>query len=100
MLWISREGRGAVAQPLERWRPHLDGGNSFALPVKVSSGSVRNDQDARVVVDNATGYAYVTFDNSIQGGKGTAMFVSVSKDHGATWSNSLKFATFQNPVSV
>src|SRR5439155_589005 len=55
-----------------------DGGTSFALPVKVSSGSVRSDQDARVVVDNATGYAYLTFDNSVQGGKGTAMFVSVS----------------------
>ncbi len=36
-----------------------DGGNSFALPVKVSSGSVRSDQDARVVVDNTTGYAYL-----------------------------------------
>jgi len=77
-----------------------DGGNSFALPVKVSSGSVRNDQDARIAVDPRTGYAYVTFDNSIQGGKGTAMYVSVSKDHGATWSNSLQFATFQNPVCL
>jgi hypothetical protein len=77
-----------------------DGGNSFALPVKVSSGSVRSDQDARVVVDNATGYAYLTFDNSVQGGKGTAMYVSVSKDHGATWSNSFQFATFQNPVCL
>src|SRR5881394_1509636 len=77
-----------------------DGGNSFALPVKVSSGSVRSDQDARVVVDNATGYAYLTFDNSVQGGKGTAMFVSVSTDHGATWSNSFKFGTFQNPVCL
>src|SRR5881409_3032620 len=77
-----------------------DGGNSFALPVKVSSGSVRSDQDARVVVDNATGYAYLTFDNSVQGGKGTAMFVSVSTDRGATWSKSLQFATFQNPVCL
>src|SRR5204863_71758 len=77
-----------------------DGGNSFALPVKVSSGSVRSDQDARIAVDPRTGYAYVTFDNSIQGGKGTAMYVSVSKDHGATWSNSIQFATFQNPVCL
>ncbi len=77
-----------------------DGGNSFAVPVKVSSGSVRSDQDARVVVDPATGYAYLTFDNSVQGGKGTAMFVSVSTDHGATWSKSLRFATFQNPVCL
>src|SRR5437660_4989483 len=77
-----------------------DGGNSFALPIKVSSGSVRSDQDARVVVDNATGYAYLTFDNSVQGGKGTAMYVSVSTDRGATWSKSLQFATFQNPVCL
>src|SRR5881396_2780642 len=77
-----------------------DGGNSFDLPVKVSSGSVRSDQDARVVVDPATGYAYLTFDNSVQGGKGTAMFVSVSTDHGATWSKSFQFATFQNPVCL
>jgi hypothetical protein len=77
-----------------------DGGNSFDLPVKVSSGSVRSDQDARIAVDPRTGYAYVTFDNSIQGGKGTAMYVSVSKDHGATWSNSIQFATFQNPVCL
>ncbi|PYP40766.1 MAG: hypothetical protein DMD48_02395, partial [Gemmatimonadetes bacterium] len=69
-------------------------------PVKVSSGSVRSDQDARVVVDPATGYAYLTFDNSVQGGKGTAMFVSVSTDRGATWSKSLRFATFQNPVCL
>jgi len=77
-----------------------DGGNSFDLPVKVSSGSIRSDQDARVVVDPATGYAYLTFDNSVQGGKGTAMFVSVSTDHGATWSKSFRFGTFQNPVCL
>ena len=77
-----------------------DGGNSFDLPVKVSSGSIRSDQDARVVVDPATGYAYLTFDNSVQGGKGTAMFVSVSTDHGVTWGRSIQFATFQNPVCL
>src|SRR5207247_10931535 len=49
---------------------------------------------------NATGYAYLTFDNSVQGGKGTAMYVSVSMDRGATWSKSLQFATFQNPVCL
>src|SRR5579859_1074564 len=77
-----------------------DGGNSFAAPVKVTTGSVRSDQDARVVVDPATGYAYVTLDNSIQGGKGTSMFVSVSKDHGATWATPFQFAIFQNPVCL
>jgi hypothetical protein len=77
-----------------------DGGHSFSTPVQVTSGSVRSDQDARVVTDPSTGYAYLTFDNSIQGGKGTAMFVSVSKDHGATWSAPYQFATFQNPVCL
>jgi|SRR5579859_720567 len=77
-----------------------DGGRTFAPPVKVTSGSVRNDQDARVVTDPATGYAYLTFDNSVQGGKGTAMFASVSTDHGATWSAPVRFATFQNPVCL
>jgi hypothetical protein len=77
-----------------------NGGRSFAQPVKVTSGSVRSDQDARIVTDPSTGYAYLTFDNSIQGGKGTAMYVSVSKDRGATWSTPFKFATFQNPVCL
>jgi hypothetical protein len=77
-----------------------DGGRTFPSPVKVTSGSVRSDQDARVVTDPRTGYAYLTFDNSIQGGKGTAMFVSVSKDRGATWSAPVKLATFQNPVCI
>src|SRR5207237_8982303 len=77
-----------------------DGGASFAAPVKVTSGSVHSDQDARVVTDPVTGYAYLTFDNSIQGGKGTAMFVSVSKDRGASWSAPVRLATFQHPVCV
>jgi Neuraminidase (sialidase) len=77
-----------------------DGGRSFAPPVKVTSGSVLSDQDARIVTDPKTGYAYLTFDNYVLGGKGTAMFVSVSKDRGATWSKPYKFATFQNPVCI
>lgn len=77
-----------------------DGGRSFSAPVKVTSGSVRSDQDARVVTDPRTGTVYLTFDNSIQGGKGTAMFLSVSTDHGATWSKPYTFATFNNPVCV
>jgi hypothetical protein len=77
-----------------------DGGTSFAAPVQVTSGSVLSDQDARIVTDPATGYAYLTFDNYILGGKGTVMFVSVSKDRGTTWSKPLKFATFQNPVCL
>ena len=77
-----------------------DGGASFSAPVLVTSGSVHSDQDARVVTDPATGYAYLTFDNSIQGGTGTAMFVSVSKDHGASWSAPTKIGLFENPVCL
>ncbi len=77
-----------------------NGGQSFAAPVLVTSGSVHSDQDARVVTDPRTGYAYLTFDNSVLGGKGTVMFVSVSKDKGVTWSKPFQFATFQNPVCV
>ena len=77
-----------------------DGGASFTAPVQVTSGSVHSDQDARVVTDPSTGYAYLTFDNSIMGGKGTALFVSVSKDRGATWSAPVRFGTFQNPVCL
>ena len=75
-------------------------GVSFAAPVQVTSGSVRSDQDARIVTDPATGYAYLTFDNSIQGGKGTAIFVSVSKDKGATWSAAQRVGTIVNPVCL
>ncbi len=77
-----------------------DGGLSFSTPVKVSSGSVRSDQDARVVTDPRNGTAYLTFDNSVQGGKGTAMFVSVSHDRGATWSAPFRLGTFVNPVCL
>lgn len=77
-----------------------NGGLSFNAPVKVTSGSVRSDQDQRIVTDPATGTAYLTFDNSIQGGKGTAMFVTSSRDRGVTWSAPFQFATFQNPVCV
>ena len=77
----------------------VDGGLSFNHPVAVTSGSVRNDQDQRIVTDSR-GTAYLTFDNSVQGGKGAAMFVSTSSDRGATWSAPILLGTFQNPVCV
>ena len=77
-----------------------NGGRSFNAPVVVTSGSVRNDQDQRIVTDPRTGVAYLTFDNSIQGGKGTAMYVSTSADRGATWSSPSQLGTFQNPVCL
>lgn len=77
-----------------------NGGRSFGQPVIVTSGSVRSDQDQRIVTDPHDGTAYLTFDNSVQGGKGTAMFVSVSHNRGASWSAPIRFATFQNPVCL
>lgn len=76
-----------------------DGGRSFGTPVAVTSGSVRSDQDQRIVTD-ARGTAYLTFDNSVQGGKGTAMYVSISSNRGKSWSAPLLFGTFQNPVCL
>jgi hypothetical protein len=77
-----------------------DGGRSFSRPVKVSSGNVRSDQDQRIVTNADGSVAYVTFDNAIQGGKGTAMFVSKSVDHGKNWSTPFQFAVFTNPVCL
>ena len=77
-----------------------DGGKSFSLAQKVTSGSVRSDQDQRIVTDPRTGYAYLTFDNSIQGGKGTALYISMSKDRGVSWSAPIQLGTFQNPVCI
>jgi hypothetical protein len=78
----------------------VDGGLSFQTPVVVTSGSVHSDQDARVVTDPATGYAYLTFDNTILGGKGTAMFVSRSTTHGASWEAPVRIGLFENPVCL
>ena len=77
-----------------------DGGRSFALPVKVSSGSVITDQDQRIVTDPRDGTAYLTFDNGIQGGRGMPLYVSVSHDRGASWSTPVAFAAFTNPVCL
>ena len=77
-----------------------DGGRSFSLAQKVTSGSVRSDQDQRITTDPRTGTAYLTFDNSIQGGKGTAMYVATSTDRGVSWSAPSRLGTFQNPVCL
>jgi hypothetical protein len=77
-----------------------DKGLSFSKPVKVSSGNVRSDQDQRIVTNANGSVAYVTFDNSIQGGKGTAIYVASSTDHGKSWGAPIQLATFQNPVCL
>ena len=77
-----------------------DGGRSFTFAQRITDGSVRSDQDQRIVSDPRTGTAYLTFDNGVQGGKGTVMYVSQSTDRGASWSTPQLLATFQNPVCL
>ncbi|MFL5562998.1 MAG: sialidase family protein [Gemmatimonadaceae bacterium] len=77
-----------------------DGGRTFSAAQKVTDGPIRSDQDARIVTDRTTGTAYLTFDNGIQGGKGTAMYVSVSTDRGVSWSTPALIGLFQNPVCL
>jgi len=76
-----------------------DGGRSFSAPVKVTVGNIRNNQDQRIVTA-PNGDAYLTFDNGVQGGKGTVLYVTKSTDGGATWSTPVQFATLVNPVCV
>lgn len=75
-------------------------GASFGPPVKVTSGTTRSDQDQRIVTNGDGSVAYLVFDNSIQGGKGTAMFVSRSADRGQTWSTPVQLGNFSNPVCL
>ena len=56
-------------------------------------------QDQRIVTA-PNGDAYLTFDNGVQGGKGTVLYVAKSTDGGATWSDPIQFATLVNPVCV
>jgi hypothetical protein len=74
-----------------------NGAHSFSIPVQITTGTVRNNQDARIV-SAPDGTLFLTFDNGVQGGKGTVMYVSKSTDGGQTWSAPVKFAAFNNPV--
>jgi hypothetical protein len=75
-----------------------DGGDTFAL-TQVTTGSVRNNQDQRVVTD-PQGNAYLTFDNGVQGGKGTVLYVSKLVRGSDTWSTPYVFAALTNPVCL
>jgi len=77
-----------------------DKGVSFNAPVKVSSGPNHSDQDQRIVTNASGSVAYLTFDNSVPGGKGNVMFVSQSLDHGVTWSKPVLFGSMTNPVCL
>jgi len=76
-----------------------NGGRSFSAPVKVSVGNIRNNQDQRIVTDE-NGNAYLTFDNGVQGGKGTVLYMTKSTNGGTSWSAPVQFAALFNPVCV
>src|SRR5438067_4206749 len=74
-----------------------DGAKTFSTPVQITSGPVRNNQDARIV-SAPDGTLFLTFDNGVQGGKGTVIYASSSRDGGATWSTPTIVAALVNPV--
>lgn len=76
-----------------------DGARTFSPPILVTQGPIRNNQDARIVT-GPDGTVYLTFDNGIQGGKGTANYVAVSHDGGASWSTPIPFSLYNNPVCL
>ncbi len=75
-----------------------DQGGTWTLS-KITAGNVRNNQDQRVVTD-PSGNAYLVFDNGVQGGKGTVLYVSKSTNGGLGWSAPVQFAALANPVCV
>jgi hypothetical protein len=75
-----------------------NGGTSFTV-TELTSGNTRNNQDQRIVTD-PQGNAYLTFDNGIQGNKGTALYVSKLAHGSNTWTTPYQFATLTDPVCV
>ena len=94
VTWAQFNGQG-TRSPVWVGVSH-DQGATWTLS-KVTSGTVRSNQDQRVVTD-ASGNAYLVFDNGVQGGKGTVLYVSKSTDRGLTWSIPVQFAALTNPV--
>ena len=77
-----------------------NGGKSFTTPAQITASTVRANQDARIVTNGDGTHAYLVFDNGVQGGKGSVMYVSESSDRGLTWSAPVQFAQFVNPVCL
>lgn len=97
VTWAQFNGQGTHSPVLVA--TSIDGGRSFSTPVNVTFANIRNNQDQRIV-SAPNGDAYLTFDNGVQGGKGTVFYVSKSTDGGATWSNPIQFASLVNPVCL
>lgn len=94
VTWAQFDGRGTHSPVYVAISK--DQGASFTV-TQVTTGSVRNNQDQRVVTDPA-GNAYLTFDNGIQGRKGTALYVSKLARGATSWSTPVQFATLDDPV--
>jgi hypothetical protein len=97
VTWAQFDGYGTHSPVLVA--TSTNGGRSFSTPVKVTVGNIRNNQDQRIVTA-PNGDAYLVFDNGVQGGKGTVLYVSKSTDGGTTWSTPYLFASLTNPVCI
>jgi hypothetical protein len=97
VTWAQFDGYGTHSPVLVATM--TDNGTAFSTPVKVTVGNIRNNQDQRIVTA-PNGDAYLTFDNGLQGGKGTVFYVSKSTDGGAHWSTPFQFAMAANPVCI
>jgi hypothetical protein len=97
VTWAQFNGYGTHSPVLVA--TSTNGGHSFSTPVHVTVATIRNNQDQRIVTA-PNGDAYLTFDNGVQGGKGTVFYVSKSTNGGATWSTPILFATLVNPVCI
>src|SRR5436309_3166842 len=98
VTWVQFNGLKGTHSPVQV-AVSRDGARSFSTPSKVTQGPIRNNQDARIAI-GPDGTLYLTFDNGIQGGKGTANYVAVSRDGGASWSTPVVFALYNNPVCL
>ena len=96
--WAEFSGLQGTHSPVYVAVSH-DKGDTWTVN-KVTAGTVKNNQDQRVVTD-ASGDAYLVFDNGVNGGKGlTVLYASKSTDGGTTWSAPVQFATLTDPVCV
>ncbi len=97
VTWVQFNGFGRSPVQVSFSR---DGGQTFSLPISVTTGPISENQDARIAI-GPTGTLYLTFDNGLKGGTGGMVnFVTVSTDGGMTWSKPTQFSRYNNPVCL